>query len=83
MADDNKAMLRRFFDEVFHKGNLAVIDELVATDFVDHNPGFSFERCDALSVLLTWRDQHCERPLTARTRTRTSDPLDTCSYRNV
>jgi predicted SnoaL-like aldol condensation-catalyzing enzyme len=39
MADDNKAMLRRFFDEVFHKGNLAVIDELVATDFVDHNPG--------------------------------------------
>ncbi len=39
MADDNKAKMRRFFDEVVQKGNLAVIDELVAADFVDHNPG--------------------------------------------
>ncbi len=38
MADDNKATLRRFFDEVLQKGNMAVIDELVATNFVDHNP---------------------------------------------
>ena len=39
MADDNKAAQRRFFDEVLQKGNLAVIDELVAPNFVDHNPG--------------------------------------------
>ena len=39
MSDDNKAKLRYFFDEVLQKGNMAVIDELVATDFVDHNPG--------------------------------------------
>jgi predicted ester cyclase len=39
MADENKAKLRRFFDEVLQKGNMEVIDELVATDFVDHNPG--------------------------------------------
>jgi predicted ester cyclase len=39
MADDNKAAQRRLFDEVLQKGNLAVIDELVAPNVVDHNPG--------------------------------------------
>jgi steroid delta-isomerase-like uncharacterized protein len=33
----NKALVRRFFDEVYNKGNLAVADELVATGHRSHN----------------------------------------------
>src|SRR5689334_831961 len=36
--DRNKALVRRFLDEVWNKGNLGIIEEVVAEDFVDHNP---------------------------------------------
>src|SRR5713226_3823516 len=36
-AEENKRLVRRFYEEI-DKGNLAVIDELVAEDYVDHNP---------------------------------------------
>jgi predicted ester cyclase len=36
MAADLKALARRFNDEVFTKGNVDVIDELVADDYVEH-----------------------------------------------
>ena len=29
---DNKAIIRRYFDEVFNQGNMEVVDELVARD---------------------------------------------------
>jgi steroid delta-isomerase-like uncharacterized protein len=35
MPEDAKSLLRRFYDEV-SAGNLAVIDELIADDFIDH-----------------------------------------------
>src|SRR4029077_12292618 len=35
--DDNKNLVRRFYEEI-DKGNLGVIDELVAEDYIDHNP---------------------------------------------
>ena len=35
MPDDGKSLFRRFYEEV-GAGNLAVIDELIAEDFVDH-----------------------------------------------
>jgi predicted ester cyclase len=35
--DDNKALVRRFYAEI-DAGNLAAMDELVAPDFVDHDP---------------------------------------------
>ena len=38
MSDQNKAIARRFLEEVVNKGNLAVADRLVVPDFVDHNP---------------------------------------------
>ena len=38
MTDDVKALNHRFFEEVIHRQNLAVIDELVAEDCVDHVP---------------------------------------------
>ncbi len=35
-VSDNKALARRFYDEVINQGNLDVIDELVSEDFVEH-----------------------------------------------
>ena len=35
--EQNKALVRRFYDEI-DKGNLGILDELVAEDYVDHNP---------------------------------------------
>ncbi len=35
--DENKALVRRFFQEM-DRGNIDAIDELVAEDFVDHDP---------------------------------------------
>ena len=36
-TDTNKALVRRWFEET-DKGNLAIIDELLAPDYRDHNP---------------------------------------------
>jgi predicted ester cyclase len=38
VSEVNKAKVRRVYDEAFNKGNMAVIDELCAPGFVDHNP---------------------------------------------
>ena len=35
--EQNKALVRRFYEEI-DKGNLGILDELVAEDYVDHNP---------------------------------------------
>jgi serine phosphatase RsbU (regulator of sigma subunit)/predicted ester cyclase len=35
--ENNKALVRRFFEEVVNQGNLDVADELLAPDFVDHD----------------------------------------------
>ncbi len=36
VAENNKALLRRFMEEVANQGNLAVIDELMVPNFVEH-----------------------------------------------
>jgi steroid delta-isomerase-like uncharacterized protein len=36
-AEDNKALVRRFYDEI-DKGNLEAMDQLVAEDYIDHSP---------------------------------------------
>lgn len=36
IAEDNKVLTRRFYDEVFNQKNLAAIDEFLAPDQVDH-----------------------------------------------
>ena len=36
-AEENKAIQRRFFDELFSKGHLRVADEIVAATYVNHD----------------------------------------------
>jgi predicted SnoaL-like aldol condensation-catalyzing enzyme len=38
MSEHNKAIMRRFFHEVWSQGNLALVDELLARDWVGHAP---------------------------------------------
>src|SRR3954452_9207191 len=36
-AEENKAVVRHWIEEAWNRGNLAVIDDLTAPDFVDHH----------------------------------------------
>jgi predicted ester cyclase len=36
-TDQNKTLVRRFYEEI-DKGNIGILDELVAADYLDHNP---------------------------------------------
>ena len=38
MSEQNKAVVRRFIEEVWNDGNLDAIDELISEDHVDHDP---------------------------------------------
>jgi steroid delta-isomerase-like uncharacterized protein len=38
MSEQNRALVRRTVEEVYNQGNLAVVDELVTSDFVIHSP---------------------------------------------
>jgi steroid delta-isomerase-like uncharacterized protein len=37
VEEENKALVRSFFEEVWNKGNVAAVDEYVADDYVDHS----------------------------------------------
>ena len=50
MSEENKALARRYLEEVWDKGNVDLIDELFTTDFVRHGPPLSRERCVARRV---------------------------------
>ena len=45
-VEENKAIELRFLEEVVNKGNLAVMDEIIAANFVDHTalPGVAPDR---------------------------------------
>ena len=38
MSEENKAIARRLIDEVITEGNLDVVDEIMAADYVHHDP---------------------------------------------
>jgi steroid delta-isomerase-like uncharacterized protein len=38
MSAENKALIQRYFEEAWNRGNLSVLDEIVAADYVNHNP---------------------------------------------
>lgn len=37
-TEDNKALVRHFFEDVWNKHNLALVDELFSADYVEHRP---------------------------------------------
>jgi steroid delta-isomerase-like uncharacterized protein len=39
LSETNKILSRRFFEEAFGKGNLNVLDEIIASDHVNSGPG--------------------------------------------
>jgi len=36
VEEHNKALVRRFLDEVYNRGNLDIADELLSADYIDH-----------------------------------------------
>ncbi len=36
-VEENKALLRRYMEEILNKGNIDALDQFYAVDFVDHN----------------------------------------------
>lgn len=38
-TEQNKALVRRFYEEVFNQGKYEVLDEICAPHYVSHNPG--------------------------------------------
>jgi predicted ester cyclase len=62
--EENKVIARRWNDEIYSKGNVAVIDELFATDFVWHTPwaGLAPDRegyKQSVMPLVSFSDVHC------------------------
>jgi steroid delta-isomerase-like uncharacterized protein len=55
--DRNKALLRRFYEELWNQGNLEAIPELISEDFVDHHalPGAPPSRERLAALVTTWR----------------------------
>ena len=45
-TEETKALVRRIIEEVYNKGNLALIDELFSPDYVNHSlpPGMPHDR---------------------------------------
>lgn len=37
MSEENKAILRRFIEEVWNKGNLALVDQFLSADYTHHD----------------------------------------------
>lgn len=63
-VEENKAIARRWNEEIWSKGSLATIDELFATDYVCHYPGDptpdreSYKQWVAMSFA-AFADVHC------------------------
>jgi len=63
-TEDNKALVRRVYEEVFNKGNVALVDELIAPNMVYHfdfptsapvPPEFQFHPEEFKQFVSQWR----------------------------
>ena len=52
-VEDNKATVRRMIEEVWNKGNLDVVDEVVTPEYVFRPPGQEFKGRDGLKQVVT------------------------------
>jgi predicted ester cyclase len=61
-TEENKALIRRWLDECYNKGNAAAADELVAPDYVNHSaphgqmPGLEAEKRYVAMILAAFPD---------------------------
>lgn len=53
-TEQNKAIVLRFFEEAFNQGNLAIINELIASNLVYHTPDGEISGTDGVYQLVTW-----------------------------
>ena len=52
MSEENKSVIRRLLQEVWNQGNVDTIDEIVATDYVDHTPAADIPGREAFKQLV-------------------------------
>ncbi len=52
-ASKNKVALRRIYEEVFNKGNLAIISELIAKNFIFNSPFGRYTGQDGFKQMIT------------------------------
>ena len=52
-TEENKALTRRFWEEVFNGRNLDLIDELCAPNFVEHGTGNEESNAEGLKQILS------------------------------
>ena len=52
-AEDNKALVRRLYEEVFNQRNMALVDELCTPTHVFHNPPTTLHGREAFKQLLS------------------------------
>ncbi len=48
LTEQNKTIARRYFEDIWNKGNLAAVDELVAANVVGHVPGTTLHGLETL-----------------------------------
>ncbi len=59
-AEQNEAIVRRIFDEIINKGNLAVADETLTSDYVYRSPGSpEFHGTEGFKDLITMYRTAC------------------------
>ncbi len=51
-VEENKATLKRLYDEAWNKGNMSVLPELVSPDFIWHTPGKDYRGTDGYRDLI-------------------------------
>jgi predicted ester cyclase len=59
MSEENKAVLRRYFQEVWNQGNLALVDELFARDWMGHEPAREIGGLAELKHVIAAQRQAC------------------------
>ncbi|MEV7392751.1 ester cyclase [Streptomyces sp. NPDC091215] len=64
MTAGNKELVLYFYEELFRHGNLAVIDEFVGTEYVDHNPKSTDGPAALRNVVTGIRAAHPDMQLT-------------------
>jgi len=53
-AEENKAVLHRLAEEIFNKGNISVVDEIIAPDYVFHGPvGMEYKGPEGFKQMVT------------------------------